>query len=58
MTRFITMKQDRRSLHEIIPDEGRKCFIADLPSARQCGYGENERVYRVANPLHGATQET
>ena len=36
---------------------GRKCFIADLRSARQCGYAENERIYKISNPAHSAIQE-
>ena len=40
----ITVTNDRHCLHEIKPDAGRKCFIADMRFARQCGYGKNERV--------------
>ena len=36
MTKF-TVTNDRRCLHEIKPDEGCKCFIADMRFARQRG---------------------
>ena len=53
MTKF-SRKGDRRILAEIKPAAGRKCFIANLKSARQCGYTRNQRVYRVENPSHSA----
>ena len=56
MTKF-GMKGDRRLLAEIKPAPGRKCFIANLKSARQCGYTRNQRVYRVGNPPPSAITE-
>ena len=49
---------DRRKLEEVKPSLGRKCFIADHRSARQCGYAKTERIYRISNPAHSAIQET
>ena len=56
MTKF-SMKGDRRLLAEIQPAAGRKCFIENLKSARQCGYARNHRMYRVENPSHSAITE-
>ena len=36
-------KLDRRLMEEARPSAGRKCFIADLRSARQCGYSPTEQ---------------
>ena len=48
---------DRRCLQEIKLAAGRKCFIADLKNARQCGYTRDQRVYRVGSPSHSAITE-
>ena len=44
--------RDDRKLYELVPRRNEKCFIADLRSARQCGYKPNEHAYRVNNPDH------
>ena len=43
---------DERKLDELEPEKGDKFFIADLRSARQCGYKATEHTYRVHNPSH------
>ena len=57
MAKFVGEGHDRRKLEEVRPSPGRKCFIADLRSARQCGYAENEGIYKISNPAHSAIQE-
>ena len=48
---------DRRCLQEVKPAAGHKCFIADLNSARQCGYTRDQRVYWVDNPSHSVVTD-
>ena len=43
---------DERRLLEKRPKKNEKFFIADLCSARQCGFKPNEHAYRVHNPDH------
>ena len=51
MSKF-SLTNDRHVLAEIKPAAGRKCFIANLKSARQCGYERCQRIYRIENVKH------
>ena len=57
MAKFVGEGHDRRMLEVVRPSPRRKCFIADLRSAHQCGYLENKRIYKISNPAHSAIQE-